>query len=959
VFIDELNALSGLTGADLINIPEIRTLVDERMRDMSNAQATNVKEYQHLAGKHGRLAKEAKDAGDNATALMEKKQQLQASMMATWGTEHRKKVTLGSQLTARLTKTERIKDFDPEINTRMLQLVAMSGLDPGARTTQVLQKDIMALDEPNLPAWIKQRNDESHADTIPTPTYLSGPVIPLRDIRDMQVKNFNEYYDTLRALEYAGKRDKQVGLKNQELHMDEVMKVLNAQIEDLRDGRGYEKFGDPVQPERIPFLSTWRGYVGNALRAETVTMKMDRLQDDGILNRVLITPLKDAQKLKGEVQLDVGKFLQQVDHGEWAGPPGAKRNTLSKQVPNDTIIAPNGKPREFRTDEMLVVALNWGNATNRHLMANTLKTEQTLINDWLMRNMTKENWDFVQNLWKMQEEKMNPLRDGVYRRTRGFGMEYPDPISFVDAHGVSRAGGYWPIMKQRTGMPEGKMADSALIDTRVYDAMPANSHRQFSNSAKNGEDIQLSLNFDEIPHRIKEEIHELTHREAVQNAAKIINDKRFYEAVFDTFGKAQADIFKPWLASISNDGGKADLQQAITMRWLFNKVQSNAITNVIGFNPGTVLVHSPTALMNTIGETGLYTFKAIRDTIGDSKLQGLYDTMFKSKENFDEMVGFAIKNSAELGTRISNKNRDIAYSLGQWGKYENFQHNAEWWGQSMISYTDYASAAMAWWGGYRKAIDDGFSQEEAFRLGDRTVRLAHNSSNLMDKSAFSTDRALRPFAQFYGFFNHVYNQMHLRGFEVAEGTRKGLSAEGFWDTGKAFGGAAWTASSALIFYWGALALIHQMVRGEPKNDDHWGKTFMKEMAGVATGTLPFIKETSYALLHGEYAKASIPLTAAMDVPRRWMRDVKKWSSKVQLDKPSTYLPPAQTSFELAGVFGGVKATTKQMGRWMESIQRMERGEEKPPSTFTDWRRLFVYGRQKPIGTKGKTPVKSY
>ena len=952
VFVDELNALSALSGKDLINVPELRTLVDERMRDMTNAQATNTREYENLAGKHGRLAKEAKDAGDMALALQEKKLQLQASMMAKWAVEHRKEVTLGKTLTGQLTRVERVAEIDPEVNTRMLQLIAQSGLNPGKRGVDVLQRDIMALKEPSLTAWIKDRNDKDNADTIPTPTYLNGPVLPLKSLDEMKVNAFNEYYATMRAMEFTGKKAGLVGERGKQLALDDTIKVLQEQLADLTEGRGYKKYGDPVQPPR-GIMATIRGYQGNLLRAETVAMKADRLQDDGILNRVLITPLKDSQKTKNDTELSVAKYLKTVDHGEWSGPPGARINTLGRKVPNDTIMAPNGQPREFRADEMLMVALNWGNGTNRHIVANTLKTDQTVINDWLMKNMTEKNWDYVQNIWDMYKKEINPLRDDVYRNTRGFGMEYPDPIKFTDAHGKSREGGYFPIMKHRAGMPEGKqLSDPGLVDTRVYDALPANSHRQVSDAAKLGEDIQVTLSFHEVPHRIREDIHELSFREAVQNAAKIVNDKRFYNTIHDAFGKDQADIFKPWIQNISNNGGKSDMQAAWSARWMFNKIQSNTVTTLIGFNPQTMLIHSPTALFNTLGETGPYTVKALRAMIGDSKLAGLTDQMFRSPEAFDEMAGFALRNSAELATRIRNKERDIAHSLGQWGKYENLQYNAEWLGQAQIAYTDYTSAAWAWWGGYLKAIDDGFSEKEAYRLGDRTVRLAHNSANLMDKSQFTADRAMRGFAQFYGFFNHVVNQVHLKGFNVAEKIRKAEDAKTYWDTGKALGGAGWTATSALMFYGMSMAYIHYLVRGEPKNDEHWGVTAAKEFGGLVGGLFPGGREATYPALHGEYARASIPLTTAFDIPRRLIRDIKKWSSKVDLSKPSTVLPPAQITAEMLGTFGRVPFATKQTGKWLEELQRMERGEVKPPMTFTDWWNYYTRGRSKPIGSHG-------
>ena len=962
---NELDSLSTMTGSDLIQLPDMKKIVDSSMREMTNAQATDTKTFQQNAGRHGRLSKEAKDAGDLLTALNEKRLQMQSAMMAKWGQEHKREVLLSQRLVNKVTNIARAKDFDPDTNTRMLQLIAMSGLNPGARGLRVLEKDIASLKEPDLGKWIQDRNELNNADTIPTPTYLGQKVERLDDLSKMNVGNFKEFNDTLRAMEFVGKNEKLVGEKGQQLELDQVLDTVKAQVADLAEARGYEKYGDPIQPER-GIAAKWRGSIANLLRVETVTMKIDRLDPDGIMNRVLIKPLKLAQKWKNEVTADVAKYLKTVDHGEWAGVKGARVDTLKRTVPNDSIIAPNGKPREFRRDEMLMVALNWGNAHNQDMMANSLNSDKTTIGSWLAKNMTKENWDFVQNIWDMYEKKLNPIRDGVYQRTRGFGMEYPEPVGFIDAHGVNRKGGYFPILKLREEGIEGLKSSEVggLIDNRVFDPLPANSHRQTAKEQREGKNILLTLNFDELPNRIKEDIHELTHREAVQNAAKIINDKNFYDTVFKAFGKGQADLFKPWLAGMASDGGRADLVQANAFRWWMGKLQSNTISNVIGFNPGTMLVHSPTAMMNTIGEAGLDTFKAIRLAVGDSQLMDAWGTISRSKSNWDQMTGFALENSAELSTRMKDKKRDIAYSLGQWSNWESFQHNSEYAGQLQIAYTDYMTATVAWWAGYLKGEREGMSHTDAALYGDKLVRLAHNSSNLMDKSQFNIDKSLRPFAQFYGFFNHVVNQLHVKGFKVAEDVRDVKQAfadraaketmQTFSEMGKSMGGAGFTAFSAGVFYVGALAFIHSLIRGEPHKDDPWGVTAVKELAGLGTTFVPFVKEASYALLHGEYARASIPLTAALDVPRRWMRDVKKYATKIDASKMETWIPPLQTSFELLGVFAGVKLTSKQMGRWAEEAQRIQRGEVPPPRNFTEWRRLIVYGRSTPIGSRRST-----
>lgn len=945
---DELDTLANLTGAELIGLPALLKVVKERMRDMTNEMASNSKMFQNLAGKHGREAKEFKDAGDLAGALQAKKHQLQQAMLAKAAMEVKKEVNRAKMDIGKLTRSRRVKNLSPEYNTRLLQLLVRSGLDPGARTPEVLQSDIAGLKgEQDLYKWLKAEA-EANGFTTPYPAYLAEAAVPITDLMDMKNGRFDEFNQVLKSLLHLGKTEKLVGERDAQLHLDEVIKTGEEQLASLIDIRGFDKFGDTLQPKE----GTWqfvKGVNANHLKVETMTRKMDRLSDKGIWHRTLITPMKNAQKFKQDFEKAVSRFLQKVDHGEWYGPNGHKMNGLDKLVKNDILYAPNGELRQIKVSEMLMIAMNWGNEMNRQLMADTLKTDPTIINDWLIRNMTKQRWDFVENIWRMYEQEINTRRNLAYQRTRGYGMEFPEAIEFHDIDNKRRTGGYFPIMRVREGFLDPKKSTD-IMDTRIYDALPGNSHRMVAEAERQGQTFEISMNFDELTVRIKEDIHDISFREAVINAGKIINDPRFYKMVFNAFGKQQADLFKPWLKNIANDGGKTDGYMAKNVAWMLGKLAQNAVSVYIGFNPQTMLIHSPTAAVNTVGEAKWHTFKAIGDAYGESKLNDLITHMFKDPDNFNEMSETAIEKSVELQIRMRDRKRDIAYSLGQWTKWDSMQYNAEWLGQSMIAYTDYGSAVIAWHAGYNKAIAEGFDEMEARHLGDRMVRAAHSAGGIMDKSALANDKYLRWFTQFFGFWNHMYNQMHLAGFAAGEKWRDAQNAKNYGSAAASMGKGVMAGLIAAFFYVGAGAYFHWLVRGK-ESDEHWGKTAAKEIAGFFGGLVGGgVREASYAALHGEHAKASIPTTSMLDTPNRFIRDTKLWWKKVDINQPSTLVPPIRTPIELAGMLG-VKISTRQIGKWLEETKKLSTGQVAPPSDFWEWKRLFMEGHVRPIGTK--------
>ena len=700
VFGAELKELSRLSGKELMKAADVKKIVDDHVQDMTNAEAGDAERYRTLAGKHGRNAQAAKDIRDFEGALEAKQDQVKATLMARHAVEIAKRARQTEAIVAKYADKPRVEAVSPEFNTRILQLINGTGLEIKGRTPETLTRDIQATKEPSYTTWANNRH-EKFGEAVPTLSYLNRGDPQVKSIAEMTVSNTKELNEAIRTLEQLGKTDEKRRVGNQLMSIEDIRNQFKDQAEGI--DRRYE--GTPA-----PKKSTFKAGVAGIIKVETLFREGDRGEENGILHRAIMVPIKKAQDAHWLLRRRAADFLRSVDHGEWA----LGVNRLTSSVPNTTMKNEYGTPHKLNRGNMLMVALNWGTEEGRALMSNTLNTDVTTAHDWLMNNMTKKNWDFVENVWRMYDGIIVPEMDKAYRTQRGFGMEKPEGISFIDGFKNNRRGGYFPLIRERNGsLPA--LKEAAVFDNRLFDSLPSQSQRQVMKEGK----YALSLDFDQLPFRISEQVHSLAYRDAVRDISKLFDDDGFMKTFRETFGNEKANLLQPWIKDIANDGGRYDNSVAKAWQWAFGSLLKNAVQSFTGYNLATALVHSPSAASNTFGELRFRTFRAIGAAIGDSYLANMAKKIVMSPENAERYADFAWKNSVELRSRWRNSDNDIRRSLGQWGRLETLNYYAEWWGQSIISYTDYMTATVAWHGGYQKAIDAGLSHEEAVQAGDR------------------------------------------------------------------------------------------------------------------------------------------------------------------------------------------------------------------------------------------------
>ena len=486
---------------------------------------------------------------------------------------------------------------------------------------------------------------------------------------------------------------------------------------------------------------------------------------------------------------------------------------------------------------MLAMALNWGNDGNRVKLAEGYGWSPKVIQSFLMRNMTKADWDFVQSVWRMFDAHKQDL-DELQRRVTGVGLDIVKADAFDTPHGRYE-GGYYPIVYDAK-----KSFNAETHAERSVDAMFPNNYTRATTpkgstiSRVEGVKRPIELSLDIAPWKIGQVIHDLAFREAVMAADRLLSSDSVKKAMDDVLGPEYRKTMRPWLQHIANSRNINDA----AMNWVDKAISQARMATVmvgIGFRLSTMFKHGFSAMSNSFKELGPeWMIKGVREFYAPGQI----------KANWD----FITSKSAEMKYRMNAYDKDVATryaNLPNDNALTRFQKQAQHLGHLGVSYLDLGSAAPTWLGAYRKAMSEGKSDSDAVFIADKTVRNAHGAQGITDTAAIQRAHgAYNLINMFYGFFNHVYNRQRTMFMQGAEGLRNVKAGE-YRAASKNFSDVLATS----FWYVAVPALVEAMATtGGPNQDkdEGWGEWAGKAIAAEIPAGIPILRDIAKAAIEG-------------------------------------------------------------------------------------------------------------
>lgn len=445
-----------------------------------------------------------------------------------------------------------------------------------------------------------------------------------------------------------------------------------------------------------------------------------------------------------------------------------------------------GSVERFTKEQLLVMALNWGNQegrqrvldeANRHVKNEAQKANEATIEDIFSRALSNKDLDFLEAIWG-QLEQYWPERNKVQERLYGSGMGRVRAKPYT-INGRKVSGGYYPIVydpQLTTRTNEMELDD--IVKTQLSGSstmgIGMGSTKKRVKQVKNQ---ILYKSLDVWPSAVNEAIHHICMREAVTDVYKLISHPDVEAAVQENYGMKTYASLKQW----AKDCWKTDVQKTDKISRMLENMRRNTTFAVMAYRTSTAVLNGLNILpmMNRIGPWN--TVKAmVNFGIG----------FYKGTPTYNRNRRFVMEHSPFMAGRINTIDKDMQQKMrltmpkntsraGQKARIARDALNR--YGYFFITETDLMCSLALWKYQYdeslRQQIDAGKTDEKLMRdqalfEADQAVRDVIGSGMVKDQAELQRKNGLvAQITPFYSYCNTVMNALIDAGYKWKSGNR--------------------------------------------------------------------------------------------------------------------------------------------------------------------------------------------
>lgn len=445
-----------------------------------------------------------------------------------------------------------------------------------------------------------------------------------------------------------------------------------------------------------------------------------------------------------------------------------------------------GSVERFTKEQLLVMALNWGNQegrqrvldeANRHVKNEAQKANEATIEDIFSRALSNKDLDFLEAIWG-QLEQYWPERNKVQERLYGSGMGRVRAKPYT-INGRKVSGGYYPIVydpQLTTRTNEMELDD--IVKTQLSGSstmgIGMGSTKKRVKQVKNQ---ILYKSLDVWPSAVNEAIHHICMREAVTDVYKLVSHPDVEAVVQENYGMKTYAALKQW----AKDCWKTDIQKTDKISRMLENMRRNTTFAVMAYRTSTAVLNGLNILpmMNRIGPWN--TAKAmVNFGIG----------FYKGTPTYNRNRRFVMEHSPFMADRINTIDKDMQQKMrltmpkntsraGQKARIARDALNR--YGYFFITETDLMCSLALWKYQYeeslRQQIDAGKTDEKLMRdqalfEADQAVRDVLGSGMVKDQAELQRKNGLvAQITPFYSYCNTVMNALIDAGYKWKSGNR--------------------------------------------------------------------------------------------------------------------------------------------------------------------------------------------
>lgn len=793
-------AMRGLnTARDITASSYTKTLqvAREELSKMTVAEATTWRHWEIKAKQEGNNADKLMAAGAFEEAAIAKGSSLKYYCMSRAAKDNQEYVrTKLEGSTGRVDMQQEAMDGIKGMVKRISRRENPVRLDPNSRymiqhlayITGITEKDgIKPLNEKGEPVginWEKVYGDLNpdyamDKETAPNPDKIVAPWLRIlaeskerKDYNEMQMDQFQDMVEAMHVLYKASRRDYEATTIK-----DRNGKVISQEEAAMKlvQAIGVDNEFNPLQDSnnQTDTKSKVKSLAKDALlyltKAETI---FNRFGGDWM--QLVYEPINQGANkeltMRQEACKTFSKIYNMYSLEEW-------------QAMRSDRVFTIGLTTNFTREQLICMALNWGNKEGRKRVLATInksaKNEADVIDEYTMQSMlesslTNKDWNFIEAVWTQLDSywaERNKVQENLY----GQGLGKVQALPF-NINGRQIKGGYYPIVYdpklsiRASDLAADDIVKQALSGSSTFGIGMGSTKSRVSEVKGQ----QLALRLDVWPQAVTEAIHHIAMREAATDVYKLITHPAVQQAVQQKYGMETYNMIRQW----SKDVWKTDVQKADIINRTLEQMRKNSAFAVMAMRTGTAILNvlNVFPMMHQIGK--INTIKAITSF-------GL--GFYKGTDTYARNRQFVFDKSPMMRDRMNTIDRDMQQDMklevGQDTSLirerathakEKFNRFGYW----FITETDLMFSMALWKHGYdesmRKQIEAGMTdveqmEQNAISDADTNVRAVFGSGQVKDQVAMQRKNTLvGQLTPFYSYSSTVLNALIKAGYRVKD-----------------------------------------------------------------------------------------------------------------------------------------------------------------------------------------------
>lgn len=722
----EFKALSKATGAANLIRKAASVYAQEKVEQIK-VRDLRPSVYTRAEAKASKASMEAFRKGDIPTAATQKRNQLLQNSMAREVLKAREEMETARKYLSKFNRV--VKSIDIEYREQIEALLESVELS-NAPSLKDLDRRTSLLE------FVKKMEEQGRAHNIDA-EYIAE-IQAKRNYREMTVEEMRVLVDTVKGIEHLGRlKNKMLTARDKRTYQE----IRDNIVESIKENaRAHDKRTSTAANNIERLEDTGSGILWGHIKISSIARILDGGKDGGAFWNYFIRPINEAADREATMMAEAAEKLEEI-----LKPLNDKLGFKEYWSKGKEYI---GLGRLNRR-QLFAIALNMGNDGN---IQRLLSGGHGNMRDWkldhvlgALQDLTKAEWEAVQKVWDMFESYRPQIAE-LERKVVGIEPQWVEPkpltVRTADGEQVSLRGGYYPAKydSASTQAAESGNALADIEDIKSAAKMAANTRHNFTKDrAEAVKNRPLLLDLSVTYNGLNEIIHDITHREAVIDAARLLKSSSIDKAIRETLG-AQAkrqlnaaleDIARGNSAPVKgSDKWTGILRQNVSMTGLGFNVVSAAV-QVTGFIPAVARLGGKYAWVG-LSQYTTHPIKATRTAMEQSEFM-------RNRGN----------------TRL-REIREVAATINGAGKIRKFLNKYSYW--LMMKMQQVVDTAI-WHGALAKAMDSGKDLDTAVKLADQTVLDTQGGGQIKDLSEFERgSNTQKLFTVFYAYMNTALNQ---------------------------------------------------------------------------------------------------------------------------------------------------------------------------------------------------------